>query len=120
MDRSQRPIEFGFLARIVGSQSVASANGTEDGFRARSWTSKLNQGLPKAAVIVGSLAQSSHFDMATDAEWTLCKLPFGIGGLALQYWSCSFTQLIVPPVSFRPLGVRSSQLNAPIRSSVPR
>ena len=37
-----------------------------------------------------------------------------------QYLSWSFTQLIVPSASLRPLGARSSQFMAPIKSSVPR
>jgi hypothetical protein len=38
----------------------------------------------------------------------------------LQYSSCSRTQLMVPALSLRPLGTRSSQLSAPISSSAPR
>jgi hypothetical protein len=37
-----------------------------------------------------------------------------------QYSSCSRTQFMVPLASLRPLGARSSQLNAPISNSVPR
>ena len=38
----------------------------------------------------------------------------------VSYASCSSTQLITPSPSLRPLGVRSSQLKAPISSSAPR
>jgi hypothetical protein len=56
-----------------------------------------------------------------ESEW----LPFApsVGMVAvrqLQYLSCSRTQLMVPSVSLRPFGARSSQLNAPINSSEPR
>ena len=60
----------------------------------------LNQGEPNCERIIGK---------ATSAA---CGM--------LQYSSCSRTQFMVPPDSLRPLGARSSQLNAPINSSVPR
>src|SRR5689334_9086719 len=42
------------------------------------------------------------------------------GSRPFQYSSCSRTQLMVPALSLRPLGTRSSQLSAPISSSAPR
>src|SRR5271166_3863207 len=53
------------------------------------------------------------------SKTALSKSAFG-GSRPVQYSSCSRTQLMVPSLSLRPLGTRSSQLNAPISSSAPR
>jgi hypothetical protein len=46
--------------------------------------------------------------------------PASLGSHPPQYSSCRRTQLMVPALSLRPLGTRSSQLSAPISSSAPR
>jgi hypothetical protein len=56
---------------------------------------------------------------ATGSRRAFAEPAFG-GERPVQYSSCSRTQLIVPALSLRPLGTRSSQLNAPISSSAPR
>ena len=73
---------------------------------------------------VGVPAAAKPATQATDSMTGPRRPPFENRRLAgagpVQYSSCRRTQFMTPALSLRPLGTRSSQLNAPIRSSAPR